>query len=218
MSKNFDEGRRVEVYRAIAERALGKPLPATAVVHHVNEDWTDNRNENLVICENNAYHLFLHRRLRRYKACGHADWVRCVICKEYGPDVVASGYSYYHPACARLKAKKYISTQRDGKYLVRCDGCKWSGYRTESNPTRPCHKCFASVRIVKRHGKGTEAKAIRHDNHFVTYNGTTKTIAEWVKETGMDRSLFCWRLKNWPIERVFTTPLPHAQQRESSHV
>lgn len=35
----------------IAEKALGKHLPDKAEVHHVNEIKTDNRNENLVICQ-----------------------------------------------------------------------------------------------------------------------------------------------------------------------
>jgi hypothetical protein len=48
----------------VAERALGKQLPPAAVVHHVNEQRRDNRNCNLVICENQAYHALLHARMR----------------------------------------------------------------------------------------------------------------------------------------------------------
>lgn len=41
----------------LAEKALGKALPLKAVVHHHTP-------EQLVICQNQAYHLLLHRRQR----------------------------------------------------------------------------------------------------------------------------------------------------------
>lgn len=69
----------------VAERVLGKPLPERACVHHVNGVKHDNRPSNLVICPDATYHNLLHTRARALAACGHADWIRCRHCGEYGP-------------------------------------------------------------------------------------------------------------------------------------
>ena len=48
----------------VVERVIGKYLPAAAVVHHVNGDTLDNRQLNLVACQDQAYHNWLHARIR----------------------------------------------------------------------------------------------------------------------------------------------------------
>jgi hypothetical protein len=65
----------------IAEKALGKPLQPKVVIHHFNEDKTNN--DDLVICQNQDYHFLLHQRKKALETCGHAYWLFCSYCKEY---------------------------------------------------------------------------------------------------------------------------------------
>lgn len=51
----------------IAEKALGKELPKGAVVHHVDEDKSNNANDNLVICPSHSYHMLIHARMKQHK-------------------------------------------------------------------------------------------------------------------------------------------------------
>lgn len=50
----------------IAEKALGKPLPADAEIHHWNERRWDNRNENLLVCPDKSYHNLIHKRMKEF--------------------------------------------------------------------------------------------------------------------------------------------------------
>lgn len=97
-----DNGERILEHRSVAEKALGKPLPPSAVVHHFGAHIAEN-GKNLVVCEDQAYHLFLHRRERAYQACGHADWRKCPYCKIYDDpknmNPHSKGRAYHHGKC-----------------------------------------------------------------------------------------------------------------------
>lgn len=96
----------------VAEKTLGKYLPAGVVVHHINGKRDDNTPSNLLICESENYHKLIHRRKRALEACGHTDWFRCNICHGYGnpenmtinpkKDSIA-----VHKECNRVQQAKY---------------------------------------------------------------------------------------------------------------
>ncbi|MBW2596744.1 MAG: HNH endonuclease [Deltaproteobacteria bacterium] len=107
-SRGFSNGYAFE-HTVIAEKALGKPLPKQAVVHHVNGKKAPNVNPNLVLCEDDNYHRFIHKRKRAYEACGNSHWVKCTICKTYDdplnlyirPDGIG-----YHRECRKYKSRR----------------------------------------------------------------------------------------------------------------
>ena len=72
------------LHRIRASKALGKPLPAGAEVHHV--DGSKNPNAPLVICQDSAYHNFLHYRMRIVRdGFDPNTHRRCSRCKTYKP-------------------------------------------------------------------------------------------------------------------------------------
>lgn len=98
----------------IAERVLGKPLPPGAQIHHVNQKCDDNRNCNLVICQDQAYHRLLHRRQRALDATGNASWLKCHICKVWAPPEAFARWnsnrpnpSFFHKRC-RVAAERRL--------------------------------------------------------------------------------------------------------------
>src|SRR5262249_41269308 len=85
----------------IAEAALGKSLPPGAEVHHVNLVTSANGNNNLVICQDSAYHHLLHARLRALRGCGNPALRTCKYCHAWDDprNLYGEGQNQYHPAC-----------------------------------------------------------------------------------------------------------------------
>lgn len=113
----------------MAERALGKFLPPQVPVHHFPsiKDFT-----HLVICQDQAYHMLLHKRMRALRACGHPNWRKCWICGNYdtSENLINTRFrNIYHYLCRQVyEAIKYL--KRTGKIKVIKEQGKWRFYTT----------------------------------------------------------------------------------------
>lgn len=108
--KKFDHVR-------VVENVLGFELPKGVVIHHWNEIKTDNRNENLLVCQDRAYHNLIHARMRAYDACGNASFRPCVVCKKY--DDVKNMKNKGHSECLSKRTREiYASKTIEEKKLL----------------------------------------------------------------------------------------------------
>jgi hypothetical protein len=104
-------GKADAIHRIRAAQALGKPLPAGAEVHHV--DGSMNPDAPLVICQDAAYHSFLHYRMRIVRdGFDPNTHRRCSRCKTYKPlaafskrkaNIVMGLASYCRPCWSQQK-------------------------------------------------------------------------------------------------------------------
>ena len=124
----------------IAERVLGRPLPPKAVVHHHDENKSNNANSNLVICDSQSYHRILHERMRLLQRGINPDthWP-CSRCRQvftldhFYRRINGRPFSACKQCCSRYGERRKASV-----YWVvrRCLGCgakrrvgKWSPVR-----------------------------------------------------------------------------------------
>ena len=59
---NVSPGKRMAEHRFVMQNHLGRELRKGEVVHHLNEDPSDNRIENLVLCESAGKHIAMYHR------------------------------------------------------------------------------------------------------------------------------------------------------------
>lgn len=118
--RSTHNGRPQTVHRIRAERALGKPLPSGAQVHHV--DGTRRDDSVLVICQDHRYHKLLHQRMRVIAAGGNPNTdklcPRCGIQPQhlFGPNQKhGDGLSSYCRSCARVQAREHPRKKRTAR-------------------------------------------------------------------------------------------------------
>ena len=98
----------------VAESALGSTLLKKHVVHHVDGDKLNNSNNNLVICEDQRYHMLIHARARVLSHGANPNTHgMCCACKKPLP-IAAFAFNprryNQRSSCCRMCARNYART------------------------------------------------------------------------------------------------------------
>ncbi len=143
-------GRMMFEHVAVVERVLMRRLPARARVHHINGVKHDNRNANLVACEDQAYHLLLHIREKALDACGNPSFRQCRYCLRWDDpsSMTLRGSNYSHlPCAAKWQAEYRVAHPRPKKPRATAEHCKnghpWTSDTAHINPSGSliCRQC-----------------------------------------------------------------------------
>ena len=126
-------------------------------------------------------------------------------------------YNHMKDRCYRPNDKRY----RDygGRGIVICEEWKndylefknWAlanGYRDDLTIDRinnDGNYCPQNCRWVDRFVQGNNTR----NNHLLTFNGETKTLSQWSRESGLKITTIYMRIYQygWTIEEALTTPL-----------
>lgn len=74
-------GRKAHIARA--EKALGRRMRGTEVVHHVDPADKYRSEGPLVVCPDQTYHALIEMRGKALRECGNANWQKCRKCLKW---------------------------------------------------------------------------------------------------------------------------------------
>ena len=113
------DGGYVKEHLLVAERAFGRELPIGAVIHHVDRNGLNNSNSNLVLCQDQAYHMLLHSRHRIKDVGGNPNTEKiCSVCHRLLSRInfskrciSADGLNFECRYCRKVQMKQYQATR-----------------------------------------------------------------------------------------------------------
>ena len=134
------------VHRILAERALGHSLPAGAIVHH----HTGSVASGFVICQDQAYHALLHRRIRILRAGGNPDTSKiCACCKVVKPfEAFPSNRSTHDKLGSRCRRCISLNDYAKKKRQVAKAPRPSSGYANTETTARSARKPCTAERVA----------------------------------------------------------------------
>lgn len=97
--------------REKVESLIDRKLSSSEEIHHHTDG-------SIVACKDHTYHMLLERRTKALIICGHANWEKCNICKEYDDPVnlqTHKGYKSFtavHTKCLQVRSQDQVIKER----------------------------------------------------------------------------------------------------------
>ena len=112
----WERGTRTNQHVGVVEAILGYKLPKGVIVHHVDNDGTNNHPSNLVVCPSQKYHLLLHARQRIYEAGGDCNFQAiCGHCQEVkNRSEFCGSKSHWHGISSTCRSCASLSKEQRG--------------------------------------------------------------------------------------------------------
>lgn len=115
-------GKRKLHHRVVMEQLLGRPLLDSEIVHHEDENRSNNDPSNLKLFSSNSEHTAYHERKRALLESGNATWRKCPHCNQWdAPENLVirkrkNGKSAVeHQICGNEYRRKWAAKKREGK-------------------------------------------------------------------------------------------------------
>ena len=113
----------------VMEEALCRYILPTEVIHHIDNDKTNNHPSNLMLFTSNGEHIMYHTKLRAFDACGNYNWIKCHHCKNYDDPKNLHTYKnkkgvtvgYHNKCAAEYQRKQKISLYNMRKLILQSE-------------------------------------------------------------------------------------------------
>jgi hypothetical protein len=109
----------VKEHLLVLEKAFGRPILKTEVIHHIDGNRQNNLVGNLILFKTNSMHVGFHNRLKAFNESGNYEWRKCVICNQYDDSMVMvkQNKNLVHRECKNKYQRDWCAAQKNSRAM-----------------------------------------------------------------------------------------------------